>query len=402
MLLITLLTVHDAVSLLQCSQRAKYTLRSYLGAINFALTRPCFNGIGSPLTLAAWQCIWQACADFAEAAGLDVGVWSHASEIASVSMHHLLRKEDNVYIECGPDAHMHELIGASRHIHHSGFYAYLTPQGLFTRMQIQTLEPLITLIIQRAELQSDLASVLLVKGNRTEHFYTLDPDCPWAQDIQFSALAVAVDMTFVHIRCSLNITHAPDVDVEASIHVFNNPMPFPEFRLTDGDPLEHAFGHDPGNTQRTCHDMPFGNVQKVLLSACEDVSSLSILKREFHLSSSHDTSSDLHLNLEDYDDTLGTLGHCMLNCSFNPTCYCYTTRGGPIRRVARDAIPYTCMEFIEWYGWNLGRTRWNEAPPWSVNSTRLAEVLRQSRAPGTHFDTCVVLTVLSDACPMNT
>lgn len=395
MLLITLLTVHDAVSLLQCSQRAKYTLRSYLGAINFALTRPCFNGIGSPLTLAAWQCIWQACADFAEAAGLDVGVWSHASEIASVSMHHLHRHEDNVYRECGPDAHMHDLIGASRrHIRHSGFYAYLTPQGLFTRMQIQTLEPLITLIMQRAELQSDLASVLLVKGNRTEHFYTLHPDCPWAQDIQFSALAVAVDMTFVHIRCSLNITHAPDVDVQASIHVFNNPMPFPEFRLTDGDPMErtcHAF-------HVTCH-----NVQNVLLSAFEDVYSLSISKREFHLSSSHVTSSDLHLNLEDYD-TLGTLGHCMLTrVLMNPwPCYCYTTRGGPIRRVARDASPYTCMAFIEWYGWNLGRTRWNEAPPWSVNSTRLAEVLRQSRAPGTHFDTCVVLTVLSDACPMNT
>ena len=363
MLLITLLTVHDAVSLLQCSQRAKYTLHSYLGAINFALTRPCFNGIGSPLTLAAWQYIWQACADFAESAGLDVGVWSHAAEIAFAY---------KVYTD-DPYAHRPELIGASRiYCYWSGSYAYLSPQGLFTRMQIQTLEPLITMIIQRAQLQIDLASVLLLKGYRIETCWT-ELAVLWEEDMEFAALAVALDMTFVHIRCALNISCEHDVDVKASIHVFNHPMHFAELLHTDADPLEDAWGQmaipwsmpvDIG----TCHDMPFWNVQNVLLSAFQNVNSLSISKRDFHLNSTHDTWSDLYMNPSVY----GTILHSMA----------HPYAGGQIRRVARDSIPYTCMEFIQWYGWDLGRTRWNEASPWSVNSTRLAEVLRQSRAPG--------------------
>ena len=342
MLWITELAVYDAVSLLQCCQRTKYALQSYLGAINFALTRPCFNGIGSPLTLAAWQYIWQVCADSAESAGLDVGVWSHAAEIACI---------DEVYTDGAPGGIV---------------------RGLFTRMQIQTLEPLITMIIQRAQLQIDLASVLLLKGYRIETCWT-ELAVLWEEDMEFAALAVALDMTFVHIRCALNITCEHDVDVKASIHVFNHPMHFAELLHTDADPLEDAWGQmaipwsmpvDIG----TCHDMPFWNVQNALLAAFQKENSLSISKRDFHLNSTHDTWSDLYMNPSVY----GTILHSMA----------HSYAGGQIRRVARDSIPYTCMEFIQWYGWDLGRTRWNEASPWSVNSTRLAEVLRQSRAPG--------------------
>jgi predicted anti-sigma-YlaC factor YlaD len=114
--------------------------------------------------------------------------------------------------------------------------------------------------------------------------------------------------------------------------------------------------------------MPFWNVQNALLAAFEKENSLSISKRDFHLNSTHDTWSDPFMDPSVY----GTILHSM--ALYNA--------GGQIRRVARDSIPYTCMEFIQWYGWDLGRTRWNEASPWSVNSTRLAEVLRQSRAPG--------------------
>jgi hypothetical protein len=111
-------------------------------------------------------------------------------------------------------------------------------------MRIQTLEPLITLIIQRAQLQIDLASVLLLKGYRIETCLdTTSWPQQWEKDMEFSALAFALDMTFVHIRCALNIRSEHDVDVKASIHVFNHPMPFAESLLTDGDPLEHACGH---------------------------------------------------------------------------------------------------------------------------------------------------------------
>ena len=322
MLWITELAVYDAVSLLQCCQRTKYALQSYLGAINFALTRPCFNGIGSPLTLAAWQYIWQVCADSAESAGLDVGVWSHAAEIACI---------DEVYTDGAPGGIV---------------------RGLFTRMQIQTLEPLITLIIQRAELQIDLASVLLVKGYCIEQCYTRLM-LTWDEDMEFSALAVALDMTFVHIRCLLCTTSDHEIDLKASIHAFNHPMPSAESLLTHGDP---------GMGNISCHGMLFWNAQNVLLSAFQNVNSRSI---------------ELHVKSDHFNDT-EPFAHDIFHWSLHNA-----GAGGQIRRVARDSIPYTCLEFIEWYGWDLGRTRWNEASPWSVNSTRLAEVLRQSRAAGT-------------------
>jgi len=52
----------------------------------------------------------------------------------------------------------------------------------------------------------------------------------------------------------------------------------------------------------------------------------------------------------------------------------------PLQRKAWDSSPYTCRQFIEWYGLDLGCIRWNEAAPWRANGDRLADLLRQTRA----------------------